>query len=110
MQPTVQPYFDPVTARSVTWFSSPGNWNARSLTRFSTMTQSQDALQRRMQTGSSSSCARKACTLSGFLKRTPTLATPVLIVPSVQVDMRAGDLPPAEEYGTRYLKIPLSVL
>lgn len=71
MQPTVQPYFDPVTAPSVTWFSSPGNRNARSLTRFSTMTQSQDALQRRMRTGSSSSCARKACTLSGYLKRTP---------------------------------------
>jgi hypothetical protein len=53
---------------------------------------------------------QKACTLSGYLKRTPTLATPVLIVPSGQVDMRAGDLPPAEENGTRYLKIPLSVL
>ncbi|WP_422003368.1 MBL fold metallo-hydrolase [Reyranella sp.] len=39
--------------------------------------------------------------------RDATLAAPVLLLPSVQVNIRAGGLPPAEENGTRYLKIPL---
>lgn len=43
-------------------------------------------------------------------KRDATLGMPTLILPSVQVNMRAGQLPPAEENGTRYLKIPLDVL
>lgn len=38
------------------------------------------------------------------------LAMPALILPSVQVNMRAGDLPPPEANGVRYLKIPLNVL
>ncbi len=38
------------------------------------------------------------------------LSMPVLILPSVQVNMRAGAFPPAEENGTRYLKIPLNAL
>ena len=38
------------------------------------------------------------------------LSMPKLIVPSVQVNMRAGALPPAEENGTHYLKVPLNVL
>jgi glyoxylase-like metal-dependent hydrolase (beta-lactamase superfamily II) len=42
--------------------------------------------------------------------RDATLGMPTLILPSVQVNMRAGQLPPAEENGTRYLKIPLDVL
>lgn len=42
--------------------------------------------------------------------RDATLGMPSLILPSVQVNMRAGQLPPAEENGTRYLKIPLDVL
>jgi hypothetical protein len=33
---------------------------------------------------------------------------PVLILPSVQGNMRAGALPPAEDNGMRYLKIPLN--
>ena len=40
--------------------------------------------------------------------RDATLAMPALILPSVQVNMRAGDLPPAEDNGRRYLKIPLN--
>ncbi|TAL93401.1 MAG: MBL fold metallo-hydrolase [Rhodanobacter sp.] len=36
-----------------------------------------------------------------------TLKLPQLILPSVQVNMRAGQLPPAEDNGVRYLKIPL---
>lgn len=42
--------------------------------------------------------------------RDATLAMPVLILPSVQVNMRAGELPPPESNGTRYLKIPLNAL
>lgn len=43
-------------------------------------------------------------------ERDATLDMPRLILPSVQVNMRAGDLPPAEDNGTRYLKIPLNAL
>ena len=43
-------------------------------------------------------------------KRDATLGMPRLILPSVQVNMRAGHLPPAENNGTQYLKIPLNVL
>lgn len=42
--------------------------------------------------------------------RDATLSMPALILPAVQVNMRAGELPPAEDNGTRYLKIPLNVL
>jgi glyoxylase-like metal-dependent hydrolase (beta-lactamase superfamily II) len=42
--------------------------------------------------------------------RDATLPMPRLIVPSVQINMRAGKLPPAEENGVSYLKVPLNVL
>jgi glyoxylase-like metal-dependent hydrolase (beta-lactamase superfamily II) len=42
--------------------------------------------------------------------RDATLAMPVLILPSVQVNIRAGECPPAEENGISYLKIPLNTL
>ncbi|MDM0046303.1 MBL fold metallo-hydrolase [Variovorax dokdonensis] len=42
--------------------------------------------------------------------RDATLDMPTLILPSVQVNMRAGELPPAEDNGMRYLKIPLNAL
>jgi hypothetical protein len=42
--------------------------------------------------------------------RDATLDMPVLILPSVQVNMRAGHLPPAEDNGVRYLKIPLDAI
>ncbi|MCC6075145.1 MBL fold metallo-hydrolase [Pseudomonas sp. GCM10022188] len=42
--------------------------------------------------------------------RDATLGMPALILPAVQVNMRAGALPPAEANGTRYLKIPLDQL
>jgi glyoxylase-like metal-dependent hydrolase (beta-lactamase superfamily II) len=42
--------------------------------------------------------------------RDATLRMPSLILPSVQVNMRAGELPPAENNGTRYITIPLNVL
>lgn len=43
-------------------------------------------------------------------KRDATLEMPVLILPAVQVNIRAGNLPPAEENGTSYLKIPMNLL
>ena len=42
--------------------------------------------------------------------RDQTLAMPVLILPAVQVNIRAGQLPPPEENGVSYLKIPLNLL
>jgi glyoxylase-like metal-dependent hydrolase (beta-lactamase superfamily II) len=42
--------------------------------------------------------------------RDATLATPRLLLPAVQVNMRAGHLPPAEENGTTYLKVPINLL
>lgn len=42
-------------------------------------------------------------------QRDATLAAPVLLLPSIQVNMRAGRLPPADANGTRYLRIPLRV-
>jgi glyoxylase-like metal-dependent hydrolase (beta-lactamase superfamily II) len=42
--------------------------------------------------------------------RDKTLAMPVLLLPSVQVNVRAGRLPPAEDNGVHYLKIPLDML
>ncbi|WP_217543669.1 MBL fold metallo-hydrolase [Vibrio metschnikovii] len=40
--------------------------------------------------------------------RDATLSMPTLILPSVQINMRAGVLPPAEDNGVQYLKIPLN--
>lgn len=42
--------------------------------------------------------------------RDATLGMPTLILPSVQVNMRAGQLPEPESNGTRYLKIPLNAV
>jgi len=42
-------------------------------------------------------------------KRDASMDMPTLILPSVQVNMRAGHLPEPEANGTRYLKIPLNV-
>jgi len=42
--------------------------------------------------------------------RDGTLDVPELILPSLQVNIRAGQLPPAENDGVSYLKIPLNVL
>ncbi len=40
--------------------------------------------------------------------RDATLAMPKLIIPSLQVNMRGGDLPPADEDGKRFLKVPIN--
>jgi len=42
--------------------------------------------------------------------RDATLEMPTLILPSVQVNMRAGELPEPEDNGIRYLKIPLTAV
>jgi glyoxylase-like metal-dependent hydrolase (beta-lactamase superfamily II) len=42
-------------------------------------------------------------------KRDAQLSMPALILPSIQVNIRAGELPPAEDNGTSYLKMPLDV-
>jgi glyoxylase-like metal-dependent hydrolase (beta-lactamase superfamily II) len=42
--------------------------------------------------------------------RDQTLDMPTLILPSVQVNMRAGEMPPAETNGKRYMKIPIDAL
>lgn len=41
-------------------------------------------------------------------QRDATLAMPRLILPSVQINMRAGHFPPAEANGVSYLKFPLN--
>jgi len=40
-------------------------------------------------------------------ERDSTLSTPKLLLPSIQVNIRAGRLPPAEENGVSYLRIPV---
>jgi len=42
--------------------------------------------------------------------RDAKLAAPHLLMPSIQVNMRAGKLPPADENGVRYLKIPVKLV
>ncbi|WDR07556.1 MBL fold metallo-hydrolase [Devosia rhodophyticola] len=42
--------------------------------------------------------------------RDKTLSMPKLIIPSLQVNMRAGKLPPEEDNGTTYLKVPINSL
>ncbi len=43
-------------------------------------------------------------------ERDAKLGMPKLIIPSIQVNMRAGEMPPAEDNGTVYLKVPLNKL
>ena len=43
-------------------------------------------------------------------QRDATLSVPRLLLPAVQVNMRAGQLPPAEDNGVRYLKIPVDAI
>ncbi|TAJ96576.1 MAG: MBL fold metallo-hydrolase [Reyranella sp.] len=43
-------------------------------------------------------------------KRDATLAAPVLLLPSVQVNIRAGHLPPPDDNGRSYLKIPVTLV
>ena len=55
----------------------------------------------------------KGVTEDEFVKmretRDATLSTPLLFMPSIQVDIRAGKFPPAEADGVRYLKVPVKI-
>jgi hypothetical protein len=42
--------------------------------------------------------------------RDATLAMPKLIIPSLQVNMRAGELPEPDDSGKRFLKVPINGL
>ena len=50
--------------------------------------------------------------LAGFVDmrtaRDATLGVPALLIPAIQVNIRAGNLPPADESGLHSLKIPLN--
>ena len=41
--------------------------------------------------------------------RDKTLAKPVLLLPAIQVNIRAGRFPPAEANGVRFLRIPVTI-
>jgi glyoxylase-like metal-dependent hydrolase (beta-lactamase superfamily II) len=43
-------------------------------------------------------------------KRDATLDMPVLLLPSIQTNVRAGEMPPTEENGISYFKIPINVI
>ena len=42
-------------------------------------------------------------------ERDATLAAPVLLMPAIQVNMRAGKLPPADANGIHYLRVPVTL-
>ena len=42
--------------------------------------------------------------------RDKTLSMPKLIIPSIQVNMRAGNLPPAEDNGEVFIKVPINTM
>lgn len=58
--------------------------------------------------------ARQSVTEAEFIEMRTTrdrkLGTPKLMVPSVQINMRAGELPEPAENGRRYIKVPLNTL
>ena len=41
--------------------------------------------------------------------RDATLSMPKLIIPSIQINMKAGELPAPDDSGTRFLKVPLNI-
>jgi len=43
-------------------------------------------------------------------QRDATLEMPVLILPAVQINIRAGEMPPKEANGTAYVKVPINAL
>jgi glyoxylase-like metal-dependent hydrolase (beta-lactamase superfamily II) len=42
--------------------------------------------------------------------RDKTLSAPTLLLPSIQVNMRAGKLPPADANGVHYIKVPIKIV
>ena len=57
--------------------------------------------------------AREGITEEDFVKmrtaRDATLSAPTLLLPSIQVNMRAGKLPPADVNGVHYLRVPITL-
>ena len=57
---------------------------------------------------------RDGITEEGFVAmrkaRDATLEVPTLILPAIQVNVRAGQMPPAEDNGVAYLRIPINAL
>ncbi len=57
---------------------------------------------------------RDAITEEGFVAmrkaRDATLEVPTLILPSIQVNVRAGQMPPSDDNGVAYLRIPINAL
>lgn len=43
-------------------------------------------------------------------ERDKTLKTPQLLIPAMQTNLRAGELPPAKGNGIAYLKVPLNAI
>jgi glyoxylase-like metal-dependent hydrolase (beta-lactamase superfamily II) len=43
-------------------------------------------------------------------KRDASLEMPVMILPAVQINIRAGELPPKEDNGISYVKVPMNAL
>jgi hypothetical protein len=41
--------------------------------------------------------------------RDKTLSAPTLLLPSIQVNMRAGKLPPADKNGVHYIRVPVTL-
>ena len=41
--------------------------------------------------------------------RDKTLSAPALLLPSIQVNMRAGKLPPADKNGVHYIRVPITL-
>lgn len=70
-----------------------------------TMIRAQKASNIHVKTGTSRDAFIKMRT-----ERDATLAMPKLILPSVQINMRAGDMPEPEDNGQRYMKIPINAL
>jgi hypothetical protein len=58
--------------------------------------------------------AREGITQEAFVTmrelRDETLGIPSLILPSIQINMRGGHLPPPDDNGTVYLKLPINTL
>jgi glyoxylase-like metal-dependent hydrolase (beta-lactamase superfamily II) len=52
----------------------------------------------------------EACFIAMRNARDATLAMPVLMLPSVQINIRAGQMPAPESNGISYLKVPLNAL
>ncbi len=42
--------------------------------------------------------------------RDKTLQAPTLLLPSIQINVRAGKMPRAEENGTAYFKVPINAI